>query len=316
MKSGATSRILRLAVGIAALVWLILWVDWRQLAAAVRRCDPLWAAAGMALFFVASVPAALRLKALFRVPFVQALRLTFASYFFNQLLPTGLGGDVYRTVRLRNESSGWTSTIGLLALERILGALTLVLPALLYALVQHGGSRVLAEMRGRLEGLNAMVFVIALAGVAAATLVPILSARVHQHVHRIGRELLATLRHLSLAAVCGAIAASLCFHGLRLLAMRSFAVAVGYPVAFGDMLIVLALTMFTSLVPVSVGALGVREGALVYLLGMYGVPPAEGLTVALLARLMVVLPGIAGGLVFYTDRVRTSDARSPGDPFS
>jgi uncharacterized membrane protein YbhN (UPF0104 family) len=309
------SRILRLCIGIAALAWLIVWVDWRQLAAAVRRCDPWWAAAGMALFFVAAVPAALRMKALFRVPAGEAIRLTFASYFFNQLLPTGLGGDVYRTVRLRNENSGWTSTIGLLALERAIGALTLVLPALGYAIVQHGGSRVIGELRGRVQGTPTALFAV-LAGVALAALVPILFARVRHHVRRIAVELLTTLRHLSFAAVCAAVLASLCFHGLRLLAMRSFSVAVGYPVAPGDMLIVLALTMFASLVPVSVGALGVREGMLVYLLGMYGVPPAEGLTVALLARLMVILPGIVGGLVFYTDRARTSDARSPGGPSS
>ena len=305
MKSGVTSRIVRLVVDIAALAWLILWVDWRQLAAAVRRCDPGWAAAGMALFFVAAIPAAFRLKALFRVPAGQAIRLTFASYFFNQVLPTGLGGDVYRTLRLRSESSGWTSTIGLLALERAIGALTLVLPALGYAIVQHGGSRVITELRERVQGTPTILYV-ALACLALAALVPILFARVRHHVRRVVLELLATLRHLSVAAVCAAIAASLCFHGLRLLAMRSFSQAVGYPVALGDMLVVLALTMFASLVPVSVGALGVREGMLVYLLGMYGVPPAEGLTVALLARLMVIVPGIVGGLVFYADRSRAT----------
>lgn len=313
------SRILRLVIGIAALVWLIAWVDWRQLAAAVRRCDPGWAAAGMVLFFVAAIPAALRLKALFHrmdLPAREAIRLTFASYFFNQVLPTGLGGDVYRTVRLRNESSGWTSTIGLLALERAIGALTLVLPAFAFAVVQHGGSRVIGELRGHVESSRTTFYVAVFAGVALAALVPILFARARHRVRRVALELLATLRHLSFAAVCGAIAASLCFHGLRLLAMRSFSQAVGHPVALGDMLIVLALTMFASLVPVSVGALGVREGMLVYLLGLYGVPLAEGLTVALLARLMVILPGILGGLVFYADRSKTSDARSPGGPSS
>jgi uncharacterized membrane protein YbhN (UPF0104 family) len=62
------------------------------------------------------------------------------------------------------------------------------------------------------------------------------------------------------------------------------------------------VTLFASLVPITIGALGVREGVFAYSLSLYGVPTAVGLAVAMLNRAVVVLFGIVGGLLFSTER--------------
>jgi uncharacterized membrane protein YbhN (UPF0104 family) len=64
----------------------------------------------------------------------------------------------------------------------------------------------------------------------------------------------------------------------------------------------MAVTLFASLVPITIGALGVREGVFAYSLSLYGVPAAVGLAVAMLNRVVNVLFGIVGGLLFATER--------------
>jgi hypothetical protein len=121
------------------------------------------AAAGAALLGVLTLPPAPPARAFHHVDLRigLAFRLTLSSYFFNQLLPSNVGGDIYRTVRLRNGSGGWVSTIGLIVLERTIGSLALILPALGYAVAQHGGDRVIRELRGHLGSRSATAAVIA-----------------------------------------------------------------------------------------------------------------------------------------------------------
>jgi uncharacterized membrane protein YbhN (UPF0104 family) len=104
----------RVVFGIVILVWLVAWVDWRDVVDAMRRCDPRYVAAGITCFICATIPAAIRLRLLFRrlqLTFGAALRLTLSSYFFNQLLPTGFGGDAYRSIRLKPASCSWRKSV-------------------------------------------------------------------------------------------------------------------------------------------------------------------------------------------------------------
>jgi hypothetical protein len=72
------------------------------------------------------------------------------------------------------------------------------------------------------------------------------------------------------------------------------------------------LVVLTNVLPLTVGGLGVREGAAAVLLGRYGVPPADA---ALAAFLMFVintaLPGIFGSLILPSASFR-SDAPASG----
>jgi uncharacterized membrane protein YbhN (UPF0104 family) len=72
-------------------------------------------------------------------------------------------------------------------------------------------------------------------------------------------------------------------HLLRLPEVALFALFVAVP-----------LTLFVGRLPIAVAGIGVVEGALVYLLGVFGVPPAEALSLALAGRVIefaALLPG-------------------------
>jgi uncharacterized membrane protein YbhN (UPF0104 family) len=288
MTSSQLRTIARVVFGIAILVWLVVWVNWRDVVDAMRRSDPRFVIAGMTCFICATIPAAIRLRLLFQrlqLTFGAALRLTLSSYFFNQLLPTGFGGDAYRSIRLKPASGGWVSAIGPLAFERAVGAFTLLVPALTYAVVHYGSARVVGALGALSISRRAL-------GVGVGLLVLLLVVAVF--FVKLRHQLAAVIRGLSFATICGVVACSLAFHTLRILGMSAFVAAVGYHVPPGDLVIVMALTLLASLVPLTLGALGVREGILVYTLGVCGVPAAAALTVALLNRLVFVLVGLVG----------------------
>jgi uncharacterized protein (TIRG00374 family) len=80
----------------------------------------------------------------------------------------------------------------------------------------------------------------------------------------------------------------------RVLAALLAARALHIDVAFGSLLVIVPAAILVSLLPVSVGGLGLREGTMVSLLGMVGVAPEAGfaLSVLLLATGFVsTLPG-------------------------
>jgi uncharacterized membrane protein YbhN (UPF0104 family) len=322
-------RLLRWVTGSALIAWLVWWVDWRRFAMACASSDPAWAATGMAVFGLAIVPAALRLQVLLQphgIGFGQALRLTLASGFFNLLLPTGFGGDAYRAMRLARAAGGWAPTIGLLVLERGIGAIALLAPALACLVLARAEPQLAASWPEGLSGTALAPWVMAAIGAALAALAWMLITP-HRRIACIRDDVVASLRGLTLASLAWMLALSLAFHALRVLGTLAFLEAVGHSVALGGLVVAMAMTQLASLVPVSVGALGVREGALVFGLAAYGVPEAAALTVALLGRLVVVSLGLLGALAFHAERsasmhaatnmasgavAQRSDASAPG----
>jgi hypothetical protein len=299
--SGIRSAV-RVVIGVALVCWLVAWVDWRAMLAAIARAQPRWIVAGAIAFSVSTIPAALRLQLLFRrlhLGFAEALRLTLASYFFNQLLPTGFGGEAYRVLRLKAAAGGWAFVLASLLFERAVGALTLLLPALTIAFAGNAASRIRAtdalEVSSRTAWTATALTIVLL--VAAVVLI----RRAPQRWRSLHEQLLNVARELSAPVIGGVIGSSLLFHAARLVGMHAFLAAVGHHVTTGELIVVMALTLLASLVPLSIGALGVREGVVVFALGLCGVPAAEALTVALLNRVLLVIFGVAGGVIAHAD---------------
>ncbi len=72
-----------------------------------------------------------------------------------------------------------------------------------------------------------------------------------------------------------------------------------HPVATSTILMVFPLILLTNLVPVTIGSLGIREGAAIYLLSQFGIPATIAVSVSLLLFLFdTVIPGVLGSLLF------------------
>jgi uncharacterized membrane protein YbhN (UPF0104 family) len=85
-------------------------------------------------------------------------------------------------------------------------------------------------------------------------------------------------------------------------ANQLFLSALGYELAFIVSLFVVTVLFFVVALPISFAGFGVREGAYIILLGMFGIPPETALVVSLFALSGMLLNYAIGGVFIYLAR--------------
>ncbi|MBX3083352.1 MAG: flippase-like domain-containing protein [Anaerolineae bacterium] len=225
----------------------------------------------------------------------------FIGMFFNNFLPSGLGGDVVRAYQTARDTGRGAESVISVVIERgsgmvslfaagSVGALFVPLP-LSITLLAHG------LFLGSLVGLWALWSDVTgrILRVVGSWLPNILQSpwskitRLYEEFRGYRREwrLFATVMAQSLVTLITTLASVY----LLLLAFDNH-------VSFGGFAAVYSIVTAIDVIPFSLNGLGIREGTYVYFLGLLGVPSAIALGVALLVRLIVALFALFGGLLF------------------
>jgi uncharacterized membrane protein YbhN (UPF0104 family) len=227
------------------------------------------------------------------------LKIVFVGLFFNQVLPTGIGGDAVRAWRCSRVGIGLGAAIRSILLDRACGFLVLVV---LYALGLPFLLKILPDPQER----GAVVAVLAIAIVGLLALVsldrmpgPILRLRLmtpFAELSRASRRLFIDPRR------CAAVLAlSIVTIALTVLAFKLIGDAVGSRLSLGSWMMIVPPVTLIQLVPVSLAGWGVREAALVIALGSFGVPAEAALAVSVLMGFSLILVGLPGGLIWLAD---------------
>jgi hypothetical protein len=74
--------------------------------------------------------------------------------------------------------------------------------------------------------------------------------------------------------------------------------ALGIDVGLAAYVLIVPLATVVTALPISINGIGVREGVLGYLLGLYGVDPSTSLVFAWVLYAMLLGQGLLGGVVF------------------
>jgi len=226
-------------------------------------------------------------------------KLLFVGLFFNQVLPTGIGGDAVRAWRCRRLGVALGAAVRSVLLDRVSGYVVMVaiyaasLPALL---------RVLSDPSER-TGII-MVFGAALSGLFALPLMDRLPARLLRlpmigalaDLAREARRLVADPGRC--AAVLGL---SIVTIGLTVLGYALVGDSLGVPLSFATWLVVVPPVSLIQLMPISLAGWGVREAGMVVILAGFGVPAEAALATSVLMGLGLVAMGLPGGLIWLTD---------------
>jgi uncharacterized membrane protein YbhN (UPF0104 family) len=87
------------------------------------------------------------------------------------------------------------------------------------------------------------------------------------------------------------------FQGVRITGMYAVAISLGIKVPFYAFFIIVPIVYIATLLPISLGGLGVREGAMVFLMSRLGVSTVDGVSLAFLIYLNLVFIGLVGGVL-------------------
>jgi uncharacterized membrane protein YbhN (UPF0104 family) len=227
------------------------------------------------------------------------LKIVFVGLFFNQVLPTGVGGDAVRAWRCSRVGIALGAAIRSILLDRACGYLVLVvlyavaLPTLLHILPDaRERSAVLAVLAVGLLGLLALVSLDRLPR-------PILRLRLmapFAELSRAGRRLFTNPRQCSTVLGLSVITIALTILGFKFVGD-----AIGSRLSFGSWMMIVPPVTLIQLVPVSLAGWGVREAALVVALGSFGVPAEAALAISILVGLCMIVVGLPGGLIWLAD---------------
>lgn len=297
--------VLKIAVSALLLGWLARSVD----LAALRHAFARLTAGGCALAASAFVAQALVLGWRWhrivrwmdgRLPATQAVRWVFIGLFFNQALPSSVGGDALRIWHLHRQGQGTALAVGSVAIERTTGMAMLALlvsaaTAMLGLQVQ--GSAAATPLLAIGPGLVLLLAVLAALPPAWLQRLPGAIGQAAGGVAE-GLRRIALRPPMLLEVVLLGAAASL----LGIAAALALAPDLGLPLQPMAAVVLVGGAVLVSVVPVSLGGWGVREVGMVALAGALGLPsePVIALSVAWGAlQLAVALPG---GLLWWQGR--------------
>ncbi len=245
--------------------------------------------------------------------FAKAWLLLLIGLFFNQSLPSTVGGDVVRIWRVHREGHGLGKSANVVLVDRamaVVGLLILVVPALpvLNAMARTPGQGAVVWALGAAVALATL----ALVALLAVPGLPGLFDR-WRLTRPIG-ALTVDARRLvaSRGRVLAVIAMAVAVHGLSALSVYVLALGFHIEVTLLDCLLLVPAVILVMAVPVSIGGWGLREGAMVGGFALAGVSPADALVLSIGFGLATAAVGLPGGVLWLvTGRLRPDGASMP-----
>ena len=228
-----------------------------------------------------------------------ALRWVLVGLFFNQALPTSVGGDAFRVWALHRHGTAPGTAFASVALERVTGVTLMALMiALCVPTLQPGlPAGVAWALMASAPALVAALAVIALADRLPLQWLPAaILASLTSTSGGLRRLLASPSDTLGLSLL--AIAASLCGFGAAWVLGRSLGIE---QQPLSAVVVVLGGAMLVSLLPISLGGWGVREATVVALFTALGVAPERALAMSVAFGLLQLAVSLPGGMLWWID---------------
>ena len=244
-------------------------------------------------------------------PLVSLVRLYLIGMFFNNVLPSRLGGDVVRAYGASIIATNKTRSVAAVLMDRLVGAISVLVLGALAAVaspsvipwqigqVLVGGLAISAVALGLLLYRGPRLRA-ARAAMPRWSNVTIFGPRLRSRVD----AAIDAVRSYSLARglIGRALAVSMLANGLSIVNLYLYSLAVDAGVTLAQVAVVAPAVLAIGLLPLSINGIGTVELTFAVLLGAMGVDAHVALAVALLRRLVLLALSLAGGLLYAVRR--------------
>lgn len=263
------------------------------------------------VFFMGQVLSARRYQILVtisngQISFFYSLRIHFIGLFFNQILPSGLGGDVVKGIYASAILSIQQATMSVIA-DRAYGLVIMCLLILLlgpcyyslldnqrifYLLMLMGGAGVAWVPIG-IFGFYILksYFIIFYEGIVKYTWVYYIQSFLEYF-----RKSFFLIYSVELFAI------SLVIHFSGIAAYFLIALALGVDASFISYSLMVPLVFLFALAPISIAGWGIREASSIWLLGQIGATSELAFAISFLFGLMLIFVSLPGMILFATSK--------------
>ena len=299
-------------VSVGLLAVLLSQTDATRLWADVRTASPAWLLAALCLYLIIMLTATWRWRLLLDAQGIDVpARVLFSSYlvatFFNNFLPSNIGGDVIRIRDTARPAQSRTLATTVVLIDRGLGLIALILVAAVGATEASGQGRVPVPASWLWMGLAAGLLISAPVFLAPAAVSRVLQplrvlhpewveeriARIADALHRF------RARPWSLiACFAGAIAVQVIAVGFYVAIARSLAI----PIPASQLAVMVPLSFVVQMLPVSLNGFGVREAAFSVYFAQLGLPLESALLLSFVGAGLIMLFSLSGAAAFLLRR--------------
>ena len=305
------SLALKMAVSATMLYLLISRADAGQLLTTMRHASPAWLGVALVLYLVMILASAWRWQVL-----VTAQRLSVSSRtlvgsylvatFFNNFLPSNIGGDVVRVHDTTPAAGSKTLATTIVAVDRAIGLSGLLLVAAIGATTARssvgshavpGGPFVLWTGFLAISGL--LVVTIASPALTARVLAPARRFHYEWVEERLSRMTAAFARFRQEPAALATCLVGAVFVQMVLVA---FYLAVAYSanitIGASHLAVLVPVSFVVQMLPISLNGLGVREATFSYYFLALGMPIDSALALSLLGTATIMVFSLSGAAVY------------------
>jgi glycosyltransferase 2 family protein len=233
---------------------------------------------------------------------IRLLILCFIGTFFSGFLPTIVGGDVVRGYYVFKESNAHDVAFASILVERLCGLIIVVITgcaAGLYFLITQGPSPLITIcLAGCSAGLVLAggIFYQPFFRVLSRPLFLVRRWNIAGKIAEIYHATLSYKGHTKALAWCAVL--SLLYELVIIFIHYLMAHALGWSIPGTLFFLAVPVITVVSMFPLSIGGLGVREGAMVVFFSNYGVSAADAISLSLLSYSVTLIAGAMGGMLY------------------
>jgi uncharacterized membrane protein YbhN (UPF0104 family) len=307
--------IIKIVISAALLYLALRKANFSDLASRINVASLGWLALAIAATFLQIFIGVLRWRIVSAecgapLPIRQAMRYNLIGAFFNQTLPSSIGGDAVRLWLVARAGAGWRAATYSIFVDRAIGLIAL---AVMIVASLPWSYQLITDPYGRSALL--LVDFAALAGGVGFLI-----------LGRLPWPWLKTWWGTHHIYACAVIANRVVFsrtHGVAIAALSIFvhvlAVVIAWcvvqsiaaPVGFGQTFQLIPPVMLITMLPISIAGWGVREATLGLAFGYAGLMTNEGINISLLFGAVTFIVGAFGGLVWIFSAEKAAQGAAP-----
>ena len=306
---GKISFLLKWLIGLCLVWYLLMKIDISKVVRAFVGADLTWLLTGCIVIILIRILMAWQLKMVVQhqdvdLTIARAFAINLITGFYGLILPGDMSAGIMRWHKLSKPSGKRAEVLAALVFLRLINSTVILLFGIIALLIDNPFD-------------NAVVSLAAIAFLAGMIVIysSIFSERVAVRIERCFRDpfpgmapfiweklrrvwsALAQYRVLSKSNLVKITSVSLLnlFSSIALFLILAKALHLTIPII--ALVWIRAMVLIIQLIPVSIAGLGIREGALVFILPIYGISPPDAMAFSLLFFGLIIVIGLVGGIL-------------------
>ncbi|MBF0188342.1 MAG: flippase-like domain-containing protein [Magnetococcales bacterium] len=305
--------LIKAAISVGLIAWLFPANDLEKTGDQLSSADPLLLLAAFATAMLCIFLSVFRWIAVLEtmkvsIKYLYGLQLVLIGIFFNQALPSTVGGDAVRAWRLYRDGYPGGLSVRSVMMDRIIALVGLTLLVVLC----------LPLLYFQLGNSLSFWMILALIMAAASAVVTLLllkhlperfqTNKITRGLVTLSSDAWQILHHARIARITLGI--SMFIHASVTFVVYCLALALSIEVSFLACLVLVPPVVLVSVVPISLAGWGVREGAMIAAFGFIGIPAQEAFVLSVGFGLVILATGLPGGPVWLLTRRKGDRAKS------